>query len=73
MPFDPKRLRKSFAGGAVLVLVVAIGFYLRGIFKVREVIPDPPKNIPSSVEKSATSDHSPETISAGEPKEKFMM
>ncbi|HEV7521250.1 MAG TPA: LptA/OstA family protein [Candidatus Angelobacter sp.] len=54
MPFDPKRLRKSFAGGAVLVLVVAIGFYLRGIFKVREVIPDPPKNIPSGVEKSAT-------------------
>lgn len=54
MPFDPKRLRKIFAGGAVLVFVVALGFILRGFFKVQEAIPGTPKNIPSGVEKSAT-------------------
>src|SRR6476661_606292 len=54
MPFDPKRLRKVFAGGAVLVFVIALGFYLRGFFKPQETIPDTPKNIPSGVEKSAT-------------------
>jgi lipopolysaccharide export system protein LptA len=54
MPFDPKRLRKIFAGGAVLVFVVALGFYLHGVIKPQETIPDTPKNIPSGVEKSAT-------------------
>src|SRR6476469_10679314 len=54
MPFDPKRLRKVFACGAVLVFVIALGFYLRGFFKPQETIPDTPKNIPSGVEKSAT-------------------
>ena len=54
MPFDPKRLRKIFAGGAVLVFVIALGFYLHGFFKPQEMIPDTPKNIPSGVEKSAT-------------------
>ncbi len=54
MPFDPKRLRKVFAGGAVMVFVIALGFYLRGFFKPQETIPDTPKNIPSGVEKSAT-------------------
>jgi lipopolysaccharide export system protein LptA len=54
MPFNPKRLRKVFAGGAVMVFVIALGFYLRGFFKPQETIPDTPKNIPSGVEKSAT-------------------
>src|SRR5689334_2015275 len=54
MPFDPKRLRKIFAGGAVLVFVIALGFYLHGVIKPQETIPDTPKNIPSGVEKSAT-------------------
>lgn len=54
MPFDPKRLRKIFAGGAVFVFVIALGFYLHGIFKPQEAIRDTPKNIPSGVEKSAT-------------------
>jgi lipopolysaccharide export system protein LptA len=54
MAFDPKRLRKIFAGGAVMVFVIALGFYLRGFFKPQETIPDTPKNIPSGVEKSAT-------------------
>src|SRR6185312_10394247 len=53
-PFDPKRLRKIFAGGAVLVFVIALGFYLRGFFKPQEVVPAAPKNIPAGVEKSAT-------------------
>ena len=54
MAFDPKRLRKIFAGGAVFVFVVALGFYLHGIIKEQTVIHDPPRNIPSGVEKSAT-------------------
>ena len=54
MAFDPKRLRKIFAGGAVFVFVVALGFYLHGIFKEQTVIHDTPRNIPSGVEKSAT-------------------
>jgi len=54
MAFDPKRLRKVFAGGAVFVFIVVLGFYLQGVFKPHEVIPDAPKNIPSGVEKSAT-------------------
>jgi lipopolysaccharide export system protein LptA len=54
MPINPKRLRIIFAGGAVFVFVVALGFYLQGVFKQQEVIPGAPKNIPSGVEKSAT-------------------
>ena len=54
MPINPKRLRIIFAGGAVFVFVVALGFYLQGAFKQQEVIPGAPKNIPSGVEKSAT-------------------
>src|SRR6476646_12047597 len=54
MAIDPKRLRKIFAGGAVFVFVVALGFYLHGIIKEQTVIHDPPRNIPSGVEKSAT-------------------
>jgi len=54
MPFDPKRLRKIFAGGAVFVFVIALGFYLHGVFKPQEAISESPKSIPSGVEKSAT-------------------
>lgn len=54
MPFDPKRLRKIFAGGAVLVFVIAVGFYLSGVFKPQTIIPKTNGNIPSGVEKSAT-------------------
>ncbi|HEX4603264.1 MAG TPA: LPS export ABC transporter periplasmic protein LptC [Candidatus Angelobacter sp.] len=54
MAFDPKRLQRYFAAGAMLVVVIAVGFYLRGIFKPKENIPDAPNNIASNVEKSAT-------------------
>jgi len=55
MPFDPKRLRKWFAAGAVLVVVVAFGFYFQGILKQKSQGPPPkPKNLPSNVETSAT-------------------
>jgi len=54
MPFDPKRLRKIFAGGAAFVLVVAVGFYLHGVFNGQTLIRQTPRNIPSGVEKSAT-------------------
>ena len=54
MPFDPKRLRKLFAAGAVLVFLVAVGFYIHGMFKGRGVLPETPKKIPSNVATSAT-------------------
>jgi lipopolysaccharide export system protein LptA len=54
MPFDPKRLRKIFAAGAVLVFVIAVGFYLSGIFKDRGTIPEAPKNIPSNLSSTAS-------------------
>ena len=54
MAFDPKRLSKIFAAGAVLVVMTAVGFYFRGIFKEKQAIPDAPKNIASNIEKSAT-------------------
>src|ERR1700756_2586273 len=54
MPFDPKRLRKVFATGAVLVVLVAVGFYFRGILHEHGAVIPAPKNIPSNVERSAT-------------------
>jgi uncharacterized membrane protein YciS (DUF1049 family) len=33
MPVDPKRLRRLFAAGAILAVLVAAFFYLRGILK----------------------------------------
>jgi lipopolysaccharide export system protein LptA len=54
MPLNPKRIRLAFAGGAVLVFVVALGFYLRGLVGVKNDIREKPKNIPANVATSAT-------------------
>jgi lipopolysaccharide export system protein LptA len=54
MPANTKNLRRIFAAGAVLVAVIALGFYLRGILKFRQSIPAAPKNIPANVATSAT-------------------
>ncbi len=54
MAFDPKRLRKLFAAGAVLVVLIACGFYLLGILKDRQTIPRVHNDIPANVEKSAS-------------------
>jgi lipopolysaccharide export system protein LptA len=54
MAFDPKRLRRFFAAGAVLVVVVAFGFYLRGILKNRVDIPEVPKELPHNVGERAS-------------------
>jgi lipopolysaccharide export system protein LptA len=54
MAFDPKRLRRFFAAGAVLVVVVAFGFYLHGILKNRVAVPEVPKNIPADVASKAS-------------------
>ena len=51
MPLDPKRLRRLFAAGAILAVLVAAFFYLRGIVKSVPVA-KLPKNIPANVEKS---------------------
>jgi lipopolysaccharide export system protein LptA len=54
MAFDPKRLRRFFAAGAVLVVVVAFGFYLHGILKDRGAFAEVPKNIPSNLSSTAS-------------------
>jgi lipopolysaccharide export system protein LptA len=54
MSLGPKRLRMLFAGGAMLVFAIAVGFYLYGALKVKPLVRQAPKNIPSNVEKSAT-------------------
>src|ERR1051326_4876217 len=54
MRFDPKRLRKVFAAGAVLIVLVVAGIYIRGILKARMDLPPRSKPIPSNVQSSAT-------------------
>lgn len=51
MPLDPKRLRKLFAAGAILAVLVAAFFYLRGILKSGPIA-SLPKSNPPNVEKS---------------------
>ena len=53
MAFDPKRLRRFFAAGAVLVVLIACGFYLLGILKDRQTIPHVNNDIPANVDKTA--------------------
>ncbi|HYX52803.1 MAG TPA: LPS export ABC transporter periplasmic protein LptC, partial [Candidatus Limnocylindrales bacterium] len=52
MPVDPKILRRLFASGAVLAILVAAFFYLRGIIKTSRVTEKLPENIPANVERS---------------------
>jgi lipopolysaccharide export system protein LptA len=52
MPLDPKILRRLFATGAVLAILVAAFFYLRGIVKTRHIIEKLPDNIPANIERS---------------------
>ena len=51
MPLDPKRLRRWFAAGAILAVLVAAYFYLRGILKSAPVA-QAPRTLPGNVEKS---------------------
>ena len=53
MAFDPKRVRRFFAAGAVLVVLIACGFYLLGILKDRQTIPHVNNDIPANVDKTA--------------------
>ena len=50
MPVNPRLLRRLFAAGAVLVVVVVCAFYLRGILKVKRLanIPKIPSNVAQS-------------------------
>src|ERR1051326_1217905 len=54
MPFDPKRLRKVFAAGAVFIVLVVAGIYIVGILKSRSNIPPAPKPLQSNVQSSAS-------------------
>src|SRR5258707_5030880 len=53
MPLDPKLLRKLFAGGAVVAVLVAAGFYLHGILGAWRQRANVPKSIPDNVAQSA--------------------
>src|SRR5713226_2145473 len=52
MPLTPQRLRRLFAAGAVLAVLVAAFFYLRGILKSRSVAVTLLKNIPANLDKT---------------------
>src|SRR5262249_29189201 len=54
MPLDRKRVRMLFAAGAVLIVLVVSGIYIRGILSARKEIPPAPKPIPSNVLKRAS-------------------
>ena len=54
MPLNPRVLRRIFAGGAVLVVLVVCGFYLRGIVKVRRQLGRLPEKIASNLAQSTT-------------------
>jgi lipopolysaccharide export system protein LptA len=54
MRFDPKRLRKMFAAGAALIVLVVCGIYIRGILRSKSDVPSAPKPIPSNVQSSAS-------------------
>jgi lipopolysaccharide export system protein LptA len=50
---QPRVLRRLFAAGAVLAILVATGFYLRGILKGRLQATSPPAKIPDNVAETA--------------------
>ena len=50
MPLNPRLLRKLFAAGALIAILVVSAFYLRGILKFRHVASIP--SIPSNVQQS---------------------
>ncbi|HLJ88207.1 MAG TPA: LptA/OstA family protein [Candidatus Angelobacter sp.] len=54
MPIDPKLLRRLFAGGAVLAVLVVSGFYLRGILKVKRDFATLPGKIDELLSQSTT-------------------
>src|SRR5262245_5509165 len=53
MPLQPRVLRGLFAGAAVLAIVVATGFYLRGILNARLTATPPPAKIPENMKQTA--------------------
>lgn len=54
MPLTPQRLRRLFAAGAVIAVLVAAFFYLRGILNSRLVDVKLLKNIPANLVKTGT-------------------
>lgn len=53
MSLQPSVLRKLFAAGAVLAIMVATGFYLRGILKGWHSATPPPEKIPENIAQTA--------------------
>jgi lipopolysaccharide export system protein LptA len=50
MAFDPKRLRRFFAAGGVLLLVVVLGFYSYARYRVNQAIKNIPERLGVDVE-----------------------
>ncbi len=53
MPLDSKRLSRIFAAGAVIAVLVAAGFYLRGLIRVSTQAVKVPAKIPANVGSTA--------------------
>src|SRR5512146_2805220 len=54
MALDPRSLRRLFALGAALAVLVAAGFYLRNIIKSSRVLTRIPRSIPENIARSGT-------------------
>jgi lipopolysaccharide export system protein LptA len=52
MPLNPKVLRRLFAVGAVVVVLIVASVYLRGVLQGQRLIRNRPKNIPAEVAQS---------------------
>src|SRR5947199_81892 len=52
MPLNPKVLRRLFAGGAVLVVLIVAAFYLRGLLKAKRELGTTLRKIPSEIAQS---------------------
>src|SRR5947209_20892 len=52
MPLNPKVLRRLFAGGAVLVVLIVAAFYLRGLLKAKRELGTTLRKIPTEIAQS---------------------
>jgi lipopolysaccharide export system protein LptA len=53
MALDTNKLRKLFAAGAVVAVLVAAGFYIRGLLKSGHGLKNPPASIPENIAQRA--------------------
>ena len=53
MGWDPNKLRRLFAAGAIIAVLVAVAFYVRGMLSSGSGVKRPPSNMPANTAESA--------------------